>query len=68
MMTQHTVQRAQDAWYADSLAHLRDELRRLDTRLQRYLATRRLPRLAAQDMAAAKGVYITHDEVDALLD
>src|SRR5215831_786618 len=68
MMTQHSAQRAQDGWYPDSLAHLGDELRRLDTRIQQHLATRRPPRLAAQDMAAAKGVYITHEEVEALLD
>ena len=67
-MTKRQGQPAQHAWYQDSLAHLVDELRRLDTLIQRHIATHRPQRLAAQGMAAAKGVYITHDEVDALLD
>ena len=68
MMTKRQGQPTQHAWYQDSLAHLVDELRRLDTLIQRHIATHRRQRLAAQGMAAAKGVYITHDEVDALLD
>src|SRR5882672_3991160 len=67
MMARQKGQPAPSAFYQDSLAHLVDELRQLDTRIQRHIATRRPQRLAAQDMAAAKGVYITHDEVDALL-
>jgi len=68
MMAKHKEQLAQLAWYPDSLAHLVDELRRLDTLIQQHIATLRPRRLATQGMAAAKGVYITHEEVDALLD
>ena len=67
-MAKHKEQLAQLAWYPDSLAHLVDELRRLDTLIQQHIATLRPRRLATQGMAAAKGVYITHEEVDALLD
>jgi hypothetical protein len=67
MMTQRKEPLAQHALYQDSLAHLVDELRRLDTLIQQHIATHRPQRLAAQGMAASKGVYITHDEVDALL-
>ena len=67
MMEQQKTQLAQGAFYQDSLAHLVDELRRLDMRIQRHITTLRPQCLAAQGMAAAKGVYITHDEVDALL-
>ena len=58
---------AQHAFYQHSLAHLVDELQQLDTLLQRHIATRRSRRLAAQGLAVSKGVYITHEEVDALL-
>ena len=69
MMTKRKELLAQPVVYPDSLAHLVDELRRLDTLIQRHIATLRPQRLAAaQDMAAAKGVYISHEEVDALLD
>ena len=66
-MTQRKEPLAQHAFYQDSLAHLVDELRRLDTLIQRHIATHRPQNLATQGMAASKGVYITHDEVDALL-
>ena len=36
--------------------------------IRRHIATLRPQRLAAQGMMASKGVYITHEEVDALLD
>jgi ATP-dependent 26S proteasome regulatory subunit len=67
MMAKRKEQLAQHAFYQDSLAHFVDELRQLDTLIQRHIATLRPRRLAAQGMAASKGVYITHDEVDALL-
>ena len=67
MMTKRQGQTAQLAFYQNSLAHLVDELRRLDMLLQRHIATRRPRRLAAQGLAVSKGVYITHAEVDALL-
>ena len=41
---------------------------RLDMLIRRHIATLRPQRLAAQGMMASKGVYITHEEVDALLD
>jgi ATP-dependent 26S proteasome regulatory subunit len=59
---------ARHAAYQDSLAHLGDELRRLDALILRRIATLRPRRLATQGLAAAHGVYITHEEVDALLD
>ena len=68
MMAQQKEQPAQSAFYQDSLAHLVDELRRLDMLIRRHTATLRPQRLAAQGMMASKGVYITHEEVDALLD
>jgi hypothetical protein len=67
MMAKQKEQRAQRTFYQDSLAHLVDELRQLDTLIQRHIATLRPQRLATQGMAASKGVYITHEEVDALL-
>jgi AAA+ superfamily predicted ATPase len=68
MMAKRTAPLAQRAFYQDSLAHLADELRRLDRLIQQHIATHRPQRLAVQGIAATKGVYITHDEVDALLD
>ena len=67
MMAKRKEQLVQHTFYQDSLAHLVDELRHLDTLIQRHIATLRPQRLATQGMAASKGVYITHDEVDALL-
>jgi SpoVK/Ycf46/Vps4 family AAA+-type ATPase len=58
---------AQSVFYQDSLAHLVDELRNLDRLIQRHIAALHPP-TAARDMATSKGVYITHEEVDALLD
>ncbi len=67
-MAKQKGQPAQSAFYQDSLAHLVDELRRLDTLIRRHNAALRPQRKAAQGMMASKGVYITHEEVDALLD
>jgi hypothetical protein len=53
--------------YQDSLTHLVDELRCLDLLIQRHIARLRPHRTAAPGMMASKGVYVTHDEVDALL-
>ena len=68
MMAKQKGQPAQSAFYQDSLTHLVDELRRLDRLIRRHIAAVRPQRLAAQGMMASKGVYITHEEVDALLD
>jgi hypothetical protein len=54
-------------FYQDSLAHLVDELRRLDILIRRHIARLRPQRLSASGMMASKGVYVTHEEVDALL-
>src|SRR5215467_4495632 len=67
-MTRQQIQQTSTLFYQDSLAHLVDELRQLDARIQRYLVTLHPQRLAAQDMAASKGVYIMQEEVDALLE
>ena len=67
-MAKQKGQAAQRAFYQDSAAHLGDELRRLDTLIRRHNAALRPQRKAAQGMMASKGVYITHEEVDALLD
>ena len=66
-MAQQQEQPAQSAFYQDSLAHLGDELRHLDALIRRHMATLHPQRLIAQGMMASKGVYITHEEVDALL-
>ncbi|MEO8258896.1 MAG: ATP-binding protein [Acidobacteriota bacterium] len=55
-------------FYPDSLAHLADELRRLDLLLRRHIGTLRSRQPVAPGMMASKGVYITHQEVDALLE
>jgi hypothetical protein len=68
MMAKQKGQAAQSAFYPDSVTHLVDELRRLDMLIRRQIAALRPQRLAAQGMMASKGVYITHEEVDALLD
>ena len=68
MMAKQKGQPALHAFYQDSVAHLVDELRRLDMLILRHIATLRPQRLAGQGMMASKGVYITHEEVDALLD
>jgi AAA+ superfamily predicted ATPase len=67
MMAKQEGQPAQSACYQDNLAHLADELRRLDMLIRRHIAALRPQRLAAQGTMASKGVYITHEEVDALL-
>jgi Winged helix domain, variant/ATPase family associated with various cellular activities (AAA) len=68
MKAKQKGQPAGSAFYQDSLTHLLDELRNLDTLIQRHIETIRPQRLAVQGMMASKGVYITHEEVDALLD
>jgi SpoVK/Ycf46/Vps4 family AAA+-type ATPase len=66
-MVQRKVQRQPALFYEDSAAHLADELRKLDLLIQQRVLAFRQQRQAIQGMAAAKGVYISHDEVDALL-
>ena len=66
-MTRRQTQHAPTLFYQDSLAHLVDELRNLDILIRDHIATLRPQRLAAQGLMASKGVYITHEEVDALL-
>ncbi|NOT56613.1 MAG: ATP-binding protein [Deltaproteobacteria bacterium] len=66
-MTRRQAQQAPPLSYQDSLAHVTDELRNLDTLIRRRVATLRPQRLAAQGLMASKGVYISHEEVDALL-
>jgi len=68
MKAKQKRQPVQSAYYEDSLTHLLDELRNLDTLIRRHIETLRPERLAVQGMKASKGVYITHEEVDALLD
>jgi AAA+ superfamily predicted ATPase len=68
MMAKQQGQPAQSVFYQESQAHLVDELRNLDALIRRHIATLRPQRLAAPGMMAAKGVYITHEEVEALLD
>ena len=66
-MTKQKGRTAQSDFYQDSLAHLIDELRNLDVLIRRYIAAIRPQRVAVQGMMASKGVYITHEEVDDLL-
>src|SRR5262245_28262635 len=68
MKTTQKRQPAGSVFYQDSLTHLIDELRNLDARIRRHIETLRPQRLAVQGMMASKGVFITHEEVDALLD
>ncbi|MEV8509053.1 ATP-binding protein [Actinoplanes sp. NPDC051475] len=56
------------AGYPDSLAHLADELRRLDLTIRRRLATATLLNDLAPQGQTARTVYITRDEVEWLLD
>src|SRR5215510_721864 len=67
MKAKQKRQPVQSAYYQDSLTHLLDELRNLDNLIRRHIETLRPERLAVQGMMASKGVYITHEEVDALL-
>src|SRR5262245_31913830 len=66
-MVQQKVQRESALFYEDSAAHLADELSKLDLLIQQRVLVLRQQRQALQDMAAANGVYISHDEIDALL-
>ena len=68
MMAQQKRQPAESAFYQDSAAHLIDELGKLDRLIRRHITALRPERLAAEGMMDAKGVYITHEQVDALLD
>lgn len=56
------------AGYPDTLAHLADELRRLDLTIRRRLATAVLLNDLAPQGQTARTVYITRDEVEWLLD
>jgi ATPase family associated with various cellular activities (AAA) len=58
---------ASDRPYPDSLAHLSDELRRLDLLIRLRAATIPLHNQAAPEVQAARTVYITREEVDWLL-
>src|SRR5262249_41965296 len=68
MKAKQKRQPVQSAYYQDSFTHLADELRRLDMLLRQRVVALRPQRRAVQGMMASKGVYITHEEVDALLD
>lgn len=54
------------AWYADNHAYLADELRKLDAVLRLRVAAFRREGAGAE--ASQHGLFITHDEVDGLLD
>jgi ATP-dependent 26S proteasome regulatory subunit len=54
-----------DAWYADNDAYLTDELRKLDAVLRLRVAAFRREGAAVE--ASQHGLFITHDEVDGLL-
>src|SRR2546427_133651 len=66
-MVQPQARREAPLFYEDNAAHLADELRKLDLLIQQCVLALRQQRQALQGMAASKGVYISHDEVDALL-
>ena len=66
-MVQRKAPRESALFYEDSAAHLADELRKLDLLIQQCVLVLRQQRQALQGMAASKGVYISHEEVDALL-
>ena len=51
----------------DNAAHLRDELRKLDMLIERRALALGRPRRLTEGLAASKGVFISHEEFDALL-
>jgi AAA+ superfamily predicted ATPase len=67
MTAKQRRQPPQSAFYQDSVAHLVDELQNLDVLIRRHIAALRPKRLAAPGIMASKGVFITHEEADALL-
>ena len=66
-MVQPQAPRESALFYEDSTAHLADELCKLDLLIQQCVLVSRPQRQALQGMAASRGVYISHEEVDALL-
>ena len=54
-------------YYETNAAHLTDELQKLDLLIQRRFIQLRLQRDTEQGMSATKGLYISHEEADALL-
>jgi AAA+ superfamily predicted ATPase len=66
-MVQLQAQRESALFYEDNAAHLADELRKLDLLIQQCVLVLRQQRQTLQGMAASKGVYISHDEVNTLL-
>ena len=57
-----------DASYCRNVDHLTDELAKLDSLLQQRVAAIRERDRMAPGLAASRGVYISDDEVDALLE
>jgi hypothetical protein len=53
--------------YDDNAAHLCDELRRLDLLIRQRAGAARRGREITDGLAASKGLFISHDEFDALL-
>ena len=66
-MDQPKIQNQSAQFYADNAAYLADELRRVDLLIARRMTTLRRQQQETQGLAANKGVYITHEEVEALL-
>lgn len=67
MKAKQKGQPAQSAFYEDSRVYLVDELRNLDALIRGHIAALRPQRPPGQGIMASKGVFITHEEVDALL-
>jgi ATP-dependent 26S proteasome regulatory subunit len=55
-------------FYPDNFAHITDELRKLDLIIQRRIMRFRQEIQALQEGLASRNVYITHDEVDRMLE
>lgn len=67
-MTAVPKKRNEALYYKDNYAHIADELRKLDLLIKRRVAVFRLKLAGMAETAASHTMYISHDEIDYLLD
>lgn len=67
-MAQRKARQQSTLFYKNNAAHLTDELRKLDLLIRQRIEALHQRRRTQQGLAAAKGVYISYEEVEALLD
>jgi len=65
---QKTAKKTMSIFYPDNFAHITDELRKLDLLIQRRVMTFRQENRALQEGLASRTAYITHDEIDRILE